>query len=222
MDAREKYIRIIENSLNNPPSGYTEKHHIIPRSLGGTNKKSNLIKLTALNHFKCHELLIEMYPQGSSERQKMIYALHLMAFGNHKNEYEITAEQYEKIRKLFSIEKRKSAKLQNQKTVNAGLHPFQGGEIQRKTNKRLIDANQHNWQDSNNAKKRSKQRIESDNHPFLNKKIQSQNSNNYWANISEKNLTEHKKRISIASKKRWAKWRQMNGRNPKVDDWKFL
>ena len=33
--------------------GYYEKHHIQPKSLGGSNKKENLVRLTAREHFIC-------------------------------------------------------------------------------------------------------------------------------------------------------------------------
>ena len=42
-------------------TGYTEKRHILPRSLGGDNSKSNLIKLTAQDHYFAHELLAKIY-----------------------------------------------------------------------------------------------------------------------------------------------------------------
>ena len=56
-----KYTRIYFNIVNNAKSrtnytGYVEKHHIIPKSLGGTNKKSNLVELTAKEHYLCHRL----------------------------------------------------------------------------------------------------------------------------------------------------------------------
>ncbi len=38
-------------------TGYREIHHIIPRSLGGTNDKSNLIALTGREHYIAHLLL---------------------------------------------------------------------------------------------------------------------------------------------------------------------
>lgn len=37
-----------------------EKHHIIPRSEGGSSKKSNLVELTIKEHFIVHKLLIKM------------------------------------------------------------------------------------------------------------------------------------------------------------------
>lgn len=39
---------------------YTEKHHIIPKSLGGSNSKENLVTLTAREHYLCHLLLPKM------------------------------------------------------------------------------------------------------------------------------------------------------------------
>lgn len=43
--------------------GYFEKHHIIPKSLGGTNDASNLVKLTARQHYIAHLLLYKIYKQ---------------------------------------------------------------------------------------------------------------------------------------------------------------
>jgi hypothetical protein len=54
------YYSIISNRQNNPSDGYTEKHHIIPKSLGGSNKKENLVNLTAREHFVCHRLLMRL------------------------------------------------------------------------------------------------------------------------------------------------------------------
>ena len=52
---------------------YKEKHHVIPKCLGGLNEKSNLIELTAREHFLCHCLLCEIDP----ENEKLKYALYL-------------------------------------------------------------------------------------------------------------------------------------------------
>jgi hypothetical protein len=56
------YYRIISNAQSRtlPDGIYVEKHHIIPKSLNGTNLKNNLVKLTAREHFICHRLLTKM------------------------------------------------------------------------------------------------------------------------------------------------------------------
>lgn len=42
---------------------YYECHHILPKCLGGTNDKDNLVLLTAREHLICHRLLIEFNPK---------------------------------------------------------------------------------------------------------------------------------------------------------------
>ena len=41
---------------------YYEDHHIIPKCLGGSNNKQNIIKLTYKEHFIAHWLLTRIYP----------------------------------------------------------------------------------------------------------------------------------------------------------------
>jgi hypothetical protein len=44
--------------------GYFEKHHIIPKSLGGSNAKNNIVKLTGREHFVAHILLAKIHGKG--------------------------------------------------------------------------------------------------------------------------------------------------------------
>jgi len=71
---------IINRKLNKILEGYTEKHHIIPRSLGGTDAKDNLVILSAREHFICHLLLTKIYNEGTIEWIKMIKAFHMMMY----------------------------------------------------------------------------------------------------------------------------------------------
>lgn len=70
-----------------------ENHHIVPKSLGGSNRKTNLILLTPKEHFLCHKLLTKM-TEGEVKR-KMIYALWRMS--NKGN----TVRGYEYVRRLY-------------------------------------------------------------------------------------------------------------------------
>jgi len=56
-----------------PIDAYTEQHHVIPKSLGGSNNKSNLVKLTAREHFIVHLLLVRMVDIADTYR--MIHAV---------------------------------------------------------------------------------------------------------------------------------------------------
>lgn len=64
--------------------GYFEKHHIIPKSIGGTNDKSNLIYLTAKEHFICHLLLTKM--TLGEHKSKMVRAFWMIATMGNKNQ----------------------------------------------------------------------------------------------------------------------------------------
>lgn len=62
-------------------TGYVEKHHIVPRCLGGTDTKDNLIKLYPEEHYLAHLLLCKIHP----ENQKLLYAAMNMATGSMIN-----------------------------------------------------------------------------------------------------------------------------------------
>jgi hypothetical protein len=92
------YYQIINRAFDRTLSEYTEQHHIIPRSLGGTNNKINLVNLTAREHLICHMLLPKMVSGNSYH--KMINAL--WAMSKLKNKYHrgrITSKIYEKLKK---------------------------------------------------------------------------------------------------------------------------
>lgn len=71
MDYQKIYNSIIENRKINIPEGYTERHHIIPKCMGGDNSKENLVRLTAREHFICHTLLVKIYP----DKKTLIFAV---------------------------------------------------------------------------------------------------------------------------------------------------
>ena len=56
-----RYLRLIEYAKANPAQGRVERHHIVPRSMGGSNHKDNLIALSLRMHFIAHWLLWKAY-----------------------------------------------------------------------------------------------------------------------------------------------------------------
>ena len=73
------YNNIIDRARSRHTTGYTERHHIIPRSLGGTNGRDNIVAVTAREHFICHLLLTRMTTGPS--RNKMISAVFYLTGG---------------------------------------------------------------------------------------------------------------------------------------------
>ena len=74
------YFSIISTAQSRtlPQELYSEKHHIMPKSAGGSNKKSNLVRLTAKEHFVCHRLLPKMVI-CQELRSKLLFASWAMA-----------------------------------------------------------------------------------------------------------------------------------------------
>jgi hypothetical protein len=88
------YNEIIERAKNRINDGYVEKHHIIPKSMGGSNKISNIVELTPREHFLVHWLLYRIYPQN----QSMIYSFWMMS-NRFKN---VSSSAYEESKIAFS------------------------------------------------------------------------------------------------------------------------
>lgn len=96
------YQKIISRAKGRTLTGYCESHHIIPKSLGGSNQKENLVKLTAREHFICHLLLTKMYE--NKNKDKMIHAAWAMTTLENKNQerYKINSKSYEILRKQYA------------------------------------------------------------------------------------------------------------------------
>lgn len=96
------YTTIIQKAQNRSLTDvYIEKHHVIPRSLGGSNKKCNIVSLTAREHFLCHVLLTK-FVTGESSRL-MHYALGKFIQSNQYQQRIFNSRQYQQIRESISL-----------------------------------------------------------------------------------------------------------------------
>lgn len=132
LESRDKYDSLLTTALKNYSEGfydnvYTEIHHIVPKCIGGTNDKSNLIVLSAKEHIIAHILLSEMYPDSNSLK----YASSAMlactsATSERKNidDLDLLAELREKSRDFF-------------KSLTGDKNPFYGKHHTEKTKKIL-------------------------------------------------------------------------------------
>jgi hypothetical protein len=97
MDYQKHYNNLIDRAKNRIINGYKERHHIIPRCLGGSDDPLNLVDLTAEEHFVAHQLLVRIYPSN----KKLVTALAKMccsSSGNKRNN-----KWYGWIRKRYSL-----------------------------------------------------------------------------------------------------------------------
>ena len=112
---QKTYTRLCERGISRSrePNQYYERHHILPKSMGGSNKKENIALLTGREHFICHWLLIKF--TDGKDRGKMVYAWKCMTFRN-KNQvdrYIPTGRVYEIMRKEYAKTKSNDMKGKN-------------------------------------------------------------------------------------------------------------
>ena len=83
-----QYYSIVDQARVRLPSGttrkqaklllqYTERHHIIPKSLGGNNTEENLVWLTAEEHLTVHLLLPKMVSEEKHIRKMSLAAVRM-------------------------------------------------------------------------------------------------------------------------------------------------
>jgi hypothetical protein len=93
------YEKLISYNRINPPIGYTEKHHIIPKCMGGSNETSNMIILSARAHYVAHRLLVKIHP----EQRKLKYALWRLTHDKRRTVH-IDSRSYAKLREQISYD----------------------------------------------------------------------------------------------------------------------
>lgn len=69
------YLSLVESrkTLIRHPEEYIERHHIVPKCLGGSDEDYNLVSLSAREHFIAHMLLIRM--TESTDQNRLRFAL---------------------------------------------------------------------------------------------------------------------------------------------------
>lgn len=122
---------------------FTQNHHILPRALGGTDEKSNLVSLTAREHFLAHWLLYKMHGCPATAR-----AFRLMANDQGKRR----GRSYEEARQKMSEAMRGELNVSKRPEVRAKLKancnmPFLG--VPRPEHAQLLKDRKH-WVKENN------------------------------------------------------------------------
>lgn len=122
------YNLIIENAKSRHLTEGFERHHIVPKSLGGSNLLQNIARLTPREHFVCHMLLTKM-TQGQ-DRAKMINAALRLA-NDHKGRC-INS-------RIYDLIKRERANYLS-KTTRGSNNSFFGKKHTEETRKKMSEA----------------------------------------------------------------------------------
>lgn len=106
MNYLKHYDLLIKKAQNRPiPDGYVEKHHILPKSMGGSDEKENLVYLTAREHFVAHFLLAKHYGENQW------FAIWRMQY--YQSKYYLNSKLFEIARKYAAEQKSKEMKSNN-------------------------------------------------------------------------------------------------------------
>ena len=92
-----------------------ESHHIIPKSLGRSNRATNKVLLTYREHFLAHALLVHMH--DGKDKAKMSYALWMMCNSNDQFSRITSNRQYELAKTLM------------RENCSGKNHPMYGGTL---------------------------------------------------------------------------------------------
>ena len=146
MYLQNKYTRWYNNIIQQAQSRnlsldiYVEKHHVIPRSLGGNNTHSNIARLTPKEHFVCHLLLIKM--TTGNNMYKMQYALWMLTNVKKigKGRYTPTSRMYDYVRKCHNEAMKLSWTIAKRQQHSETLKKY--NTIIDKTSKKYLDRNE--------------------------------------------------------------------------------
>lgn len=57
---------LVERARHRTVDGYVERHHVIPRCMGGRDDADNLVALTPEEHYTAHLLLMKIFPENGA------------------------------------------------------------------------------------------------------------------------------------------------------------
>ena len=124
MDYQKIYDRLVQKNHIFSEGEYFETHHKIPRSMGGTDDKSNLVNLTAREHYIAHLLLVKIAEKKNDKTLygKMLYAFNCMKWGRCKGQrsFKFNSRLYQKMKERYS--KLRHRIMQTSRNPSIGKH----------------------------------------------------------------------------------------------------
>lgn len=96
------YNEIIKGSKIRNNVEYPERHHIIPKCMGGSDRKHNIAILTPREHFLCHWLLYKIYPNDRRLKYAFTKMLQPAYAKTHKISRIQNSIQYEIVRRCVA------------------------------------------------------------------------------------------------------------------------
>lgn len=173
------YYKIVNNAKSRKSINKPDRHHIIPKCMGGSNHTDNLVNLTAREHFICHRLLIKMV--DSKFKSKMIYAAWQQSRSAKFKGARITSRTFAKLREEMSISYTGRKRMPFTDEWKKNMSNSKKGE------KNYMFNRNHSIESIEKISKNRKGKCTGKNNPFFNKT----HSADVIANIISTNKTVH-------------------------------
>ena len=229
MDYKKVYNQLIEYAKQNPPTKYKEQHHIVPKAEGGSDDKSNLVRLSARQHYIAHLLLAKIYDDVKMHRAVLM----MQSISKcHKRNFKFNSRLYEAIRKEYSkkisgenhwnygkpawnkgitlsdehkekIRKALTGRHLQESTKEKLRSKTHTNEWKTKMSEKMSGKNNqfYNHTHSEKTRKKISKNISGENHPNFGKHLSKETCERISkANIGKRRSQEQKKRISEATK----------------------
>jgi len=182
------YRNIILKRIIKPKSGYHEKHHIIPKSLGGSNDHKNIVKLSAREHFLVHYLLTKFIL--GKDYYKVLMAFHAISAWKS----EIRKDTYLNSR-LYESTKKELSKVNSERLFNMWKDDD--------TRNKIIEGQKKSWV---NGKRNTQLENMKNNSPLKNKKthkktIETRTKRGSNVFSTHNPMKDEEKALKIASKR---------------------
>ena len=155
-----KYKKVYDALINNAVQQLREKtedtvyerHHIVPRSLGGTNDPQNLVLLTPKEHYICHHLLTKFTNGPARHKMMLAYKMMLRKSRSNTRGFRITARMYERAKHYQSeVSKSRVHSVDVKKKISKGCRDWHSDPCnkekfkQARVNQSITDAHRENW-----------------------------------------------------------------------------
>lgn len=136
MDYAKIYEALISRARGRDSFGVFEKHHIIPRCLGGSDERSNIVRLTPEEHYLAHQILMRIHPRN----EKLALAALMMTTSRQGTSRSAN--------KLYGWVRRKA--------VEARKGIPRSAAVRQKISEKMSGKNHPNWGKKNSAETKAK------------------------------------------------------------------
>jgi hypothetical protein len=102
MNYQKIYNQLINRARTRTLQGYHERHHVVPKCMGGTEDLDNLVDLTAREHYIAHKLLWKIYPNHHGIIKAFWMMLNKVQSNTQTRTYHVSSNEYQIIRELNS------------------------------------------------------------------------------------------------------------------------